>query len=274
MTNDPFNDEERGYWLKCASDKKLKGALRLDVLLNTPDIAKKILISQGYKVNNELDKNSIEEIKRFLKEWIARIDAVYMAVSLPYDFEYDSSVRSKLIDECILPVARELNIPFAMMIGVKRQINPYLKDAGDGVGKADIKAVEKLCAKYPHNKFMVTMLSKENQHELIVAARKFRNLMPFGCWWFLNNPSIISEITLMRIEMLGLSFIPQHSDARVLDQLIYKWAHSKHVISQCLIKKYEDVIKSGWKIDSGEIERDVKNLFNDNFWNFINRKIL
>ena len=52
------------------------------------------------------------------------------------------------------------------------------------------------------------MLSRENQHELCVAARKFANLMPFGCWWFLNNPSIVSEITRERLELLGPTFIP------------------------------------------------------------------
>jgi hypothetical protein len=58
------------------------------------------------------------------------------------------------------------------------------------------------------------MLARENQHELAVAARKFGNLMVFGCWWFVNNPSLITEITRMRVELLGTSFIPQHSDAR------------------------------------------------------------
>ena len=42
---------------------------------------------------------------------------------------------------------------------------------------------------------MVSVLSRENQHELCVYARKFGNLLPFGCWWFVNNPSIVEEIT-------------------------------------------------------------------------------
>ena len=66
-----------------------------------------------------------------------------------------------------------------------------------------------------------------------MAARKFRNLMAFGCWWFLNNPSLVDEITRMRLELIGLSMIPQHSDARVLDQVVYKWAHSRSVIAGC-----------------------------------------
>ncbi len=72
---------------------------------------------------------------------------------------------------------------------------------------------------FPDTKFIATVLARENQHELCVLARKFRNLHIFGCWWFLNNPSLIDEMTRMRLELLGLSFTPQHSDARVLDQL-------------------------------------------------------
>ena len=73
----------------------------------------------------------------------------------------------------------------------------------------------------------MTVLSTENQHELCVLARKFGNLHVYGCWWFCNNPSIISSTTRMRLEMLGTAFTAQHSDARVLDQLLYKWRHSR-----------------------------------------------
>ena len=30
-----------------------------------------------------------------------------------------------------------------------------------------------------------------------------RNLHLYGCWWFCNNPSIIAEMTAMRLEMMG-----------------------------------------------------------------------
>jgi hypothetical protein len=51
-----------------------------------------------------------------------------------------------------------------------------LRLAGDSVGAADVGAVERLCAAFPENKFLCTMLARENQHALCVAARKFRNL--------------------------------------------------------------------------------------------------
>ena len=115
------------------------------------------------------------------------------------------------------------------------------------------------------------MLSRENQHELCVLARKFRNLHIFGCWWFINVPSLIDETTRMRIEMLGLSFTPQHSDARVLDQLIYKWRHSRRIITDVLIEKYSDLAATGWTVTTAEIERDAKNLFGGAFQQFCRR---
>lgn len=273
MTNDPFDPEERVVWeTEGNKDKRFKSALRLDVLLNTYEQAYLKLNEFGYTVGYDLDMETQDEIKRFLREQINKMKPLYLAVSLPPDFMVpEASHRSKIIEHCILPICREFSIPLAMMIGVDKLVNFKLGVGGDAVKKADIAAVEYLCKSYPDNKFMVTMLSKENQHELCVMARKFRNLLIFGCWWFLNNPSIVEEMTRMRMELLGLSFVPQHSDARVLDQLIYKWTHSRKIIAKVLIQKYCDILESGWAVTKAEIERDVKNIFSNNFWKFINQ---
>ena len=171
-----------------------------------------------------------------------------------------------LIGEVILPACRDHGLPLALMIGVRRQVNPALNDAGDGLARpADITALHRICSEHPDNRFLVTMLSRENQHELCVAARKFANLMPFGCWWFLNNPSIVSEITRERLELLGASFIPQHSDARILEQLLYKWPHARREVGRALGDQYARVIENGRPVTAAEIRRDVRRLFADNF---------
>jgi hypothetical protein len=103
-----------------------------------------------------------------------------------------------------------------------------------------------------------------------VAARKFRNLLVFGCWWFLNNPSIIAEITRERLELLGPSFIAQHSDARILEQLIYKWQHSRVVIADVLSETYEQLLASGRGVTVAEIKRDVERMFSGNFREWVN----
>ena len=247
MTNDPFDETEDRFWRGGgALGGRFKASLRLDRLLNKP-----------------VDR-------AFLDEWIARMNPVYLAVSLPADFNFPSDdPRDRVLREVVLPAAQEHQLPLTLMIGVRRRVNPRLREAGDGLGKADVTAVERLCAAYGGVKFLVTFLSRENQHELCVAARKFNNLMPFGCWWFLNNPSIVSEITRERFELLGQSFIPQHSDARVLEQLIYKWKHSRQQIAEALFASYQQLLGSGRAVTSEEISRDVNRMFSRNFHEWI-----
>ena len=201
-----------------------------------------------------------------MDKWILRLRPVYMAVSLPADFQYPiEDDRTRLLHDVVLPTAREHGLSLALMIGVRRGVNPALRSAGDGVGKADITALERMCEEHHDVKFLATLLSRENQHELCISARKFNNLMPFGCWWFLNNPSIVSEITSERLELLGPSFVPQHSDARVLEQLIYKWQHARVVISGSLYEMYSRLLDSGRPVTPKEINRDVTRLFSGNF---------
>lgn len=274
MTNDPFDAQERDVWKNHGgnTDPRFKAALRIDPLLMDYKNSHKTLQAEGYSVDVSLDASSAAEVRRFLRDWVVRTKSLYTAVSLPPDFNLkDDSIRTRLIKECVLPVCRELGIPFALMIGVKKLINPQLGLAGDSLGKAEIGVIEDLCTVYPDNKFLVTMLSRENQHELAITARKYRNLMIFGCWWFLNNPSIVEEMTSLRLETLGLSFIPQHSDARVLEHLIYKWDHSKNIIGEVLFEKYSDLQAIGWALNENEIKRDVAALFNTNFYEFLTR---
>ena len=164
--------------------------LRLDrVLWGWPQHWQR-LASEGYGVDEHASGKSVEEVRRFLADWHKRMRPLYMAVSLTDSFQFpDDSITSKLLSEAALPSCREFGIPMSLMIGVRRQVNPRLRLAGDAVGKADMRAVENLCRTFPDNRFLVSVLSRENQHELAVYARKFNNLMPFGCWWFLNNPS-------------------------------------------------------------------------------------
>ena len=267
MTNDPFHDQEVQAWQEGAEpDRRFHASLRLDTLLNEWPAATESLHNQGFKVGAELESKTLDEIRRFLDKWILRIRPVYMAVSLPAEFEFpNDDERTKLFRDVIFPTAREHELSLALMIGVRRGVNPALRSAGDGLGKADITSLERICAEYPDVKFLATVLSRENQHELCVSARKFNNLMPFGCWWFLNNPSIVSEITFERLELLGPSFVPQHSDARVLEQLIYKWQHARVVISETLYETYARLLDSGRPVTPKEIVRDVTRLFSGNF---------
>jgi hypothetical protein len=267
MTNDPFNPVERAAWERNEPcPERFHRALRMDPVLNDWPAAQAVMAAAGFKTSTDLTPHTFGEARRFLDQWIGRLRPVYLAVSMPFTFTYpDDSPRTRLIREVVLPTCLQHNIPFALMIGVSRQVNPLLKDAGDSVGYADTGSVERICAENPRVRFLVTMLSRENQHALCVAARKFANLMPFGCWWFLNNPSIVEEITAERLEMLGATVIPQHSDARILDQLIYKWTHSRRAISRVLYASYSRLVADGYPLTRKQIDRDVARMFRGNF---------
>jgi hypothetical protein len=240
------------------------------LVLNDWELTHSLVAAQGFETWVELSPRSITEARRFLESWIARLQPVYAALSLPADFTYpDESIRTRLLHEVVLPTCLEHNLPLALMIGVTRGANPELRGAGDSLGYADTAVVERICRENPRVRFLVTMLSRENQHALCVAARKFSNLMPFGCWWFMNVPSIVKEITAERLELLGSSFIPQHSDARILDQLPYKWAHARRAITLALCDSYSRLLGEGYPLTRQMINRDVTRMFSGNFRSWV-----
>lgn len=267
MTNDPLDETEAAFWKRGAqTDGCFRAALRIDRILNEWTAHWEQIASAGYAVERDAGGRTMAEVRRFVADWSARMKPVYLAVSLPDWFAYPADdIRTRLLADAILPACRELDLPISLMIGVRRQVNPRLRLAGDAVGRADLRAIETLCREFPENRFLVSVLSRENQHELCVYARKFRNLMPFGCWWFLNNPSIVEEITRERLEMLGTSFIPQHSDARILEQVIYKWRNTRRTLAPILTQSYGLLAADGRAVTQADILRDVARLFRTNF---------
>lgn len=267
MTNDPLDPEEAPLWGDgLEAEAPFHPVLRLDRVLNKYGDHWRVLQSRGYDVQADGGGRTIEEVRRFLADWCKLMKPVYLAVSLPDTFVYpDDSLRARLIRRAVMPVCREFDVPMSLMIGVRYQVNPALRLAGDGAGKADLRNVERLCVEFPENRFLISVLSRENQHELCVYARKFANLMPFGCWWFLNNPSVVEEMTRERLEMLGTSFIPQHSDARVLEQVIYKWRNTRRTIAPILANAYQLVVDDGRVVTRDDVRQDIERLFRGNF---------
>lgn len=258
MTNDPHDPDEIRHWLDGSfSDNRFIPVLRLDQILKRGD-------DKGDK--------SPSAIRAFMEKWIGIMNPAYMAISLPPDFTYPGrSPEAAFISDCVVPIAQKFNLPFAMMIGVKRAVNAKLLAAGDASGRADVSSVQYLADQFPDVNFLVTTLARENAHEVAILARKFTNVKPFGCWWFLNNPSIIEEITDFRLEMLGTDMVPQHSDARILEQLLYKWRHSRHIIATSLSKRYDALERNGYKVTDAQIARDAHALLAGNAELWINR---
>ncbi len=270
MTNDPLDPNEAPLWEAGAAPHDLFHAvLRLDRILEGWPENWRVLEARGYQVDASLSCKTLTEVRRFLVDWCQKMQPVYMAVSLADTFQFpEESARAHLLAGAVLPVCREFKIPLSLMIGVRRQVNPAIRLAGDAAGRADLRSLENLCRNFPDNAFLCSVLSRENQYELCVYARKFANLMPFGCWWFLNNPSIVEEITRERIEMLGMSFIPQHSDARILEQVIYKWRNTRRTLAPILANTYTLLMEDGGTVTRERVKADITRLFRGNFKDF------
>ncbi len=264
MTNDPLDPQERAVWEQgFERDPRFRAALRLDSALVDWPAPVAALRALGYELDEELTDSTVDTLRRYLVDWCGRMDAGYMAISLPPTFRYPDpdDPTSQLIARAVIPTARELDLPVALMIGVTRQVNPQLRLAGDSLGRGDVHTLEWLACDHQDVRFLVTYLSRENQHALCVAARKFKNIVPFGCWWFVNNPTLIAEITAMRLDLLGLSFVPQHSDARVLEQVVFKWSRAREIVGEVLAERFADLAAHGHERGSAAIRADVAPLF-------------
>jgi len=271
MTNNPLNREEVDHFAAGgAIPDRLKTALRIDSLLLDLDAGRDEIARQGRQLPAGLGADALGALRGWLAGWADRIDPVYMAASLSHDWRYPlDDEPTRLLDELVCPLGAERGLPVALMIGVNRRVNPDLGDAGDAVGQSDVDSIIRLVRNHPDTKFLITTLSRVDQHALTVAARKFRNLHLFGCWWFCNNPSIIEEMTRQRLELLGANVTLQHSDARVLDQLIYKWSHTRRIVTDVLVDKYTDAHGAGWRFTAEEIARDVRQVFGGAFADFL-----
>ncbi|MFW6065415.1 MAG: glucuronate isomerase, partial [Planctomycetota bacterium] len=118
MTNDPFKSEEVAHWQEDKPvGKELRTALRIDPLLVDWSTAVGTMNSQGYDVALRPDAGTYAQARQFLSDWADRLDPLYMAASLPPEFAYPSEQpTAEALANAVLPVARERNLPVALMI--------------------------------------------------------------------------------------------------------------------------------------------------------------
>ena len=255
MTNNPFDLDEWSLFNTNNWDKKIYlASLRLDdLILDNEETIKKA---------KDQTSNQENTIVAYLEKCYFQSNPVYAAISL--NLETFHKIFDDPLWKDILVWLENKNLPLSLMLGVKRAVNKDFGLAGDGIGDINLKELSNLCNLFPKNKFLVTCLSLNDQHELTVLARKHPNLKIFGFWWFMNQPTIIKQILKMRIDMLGFSFIPQHSDARVSDQLIYKWSHFKKILHPILLEYYQDLLDKNFPISENILQRDIDNLLSLN----------
>lgn len=309
MTNNPFDPIETKYWKQGVqyNKNKFRSCIRVDELFYpdklftlknhindnfTIHYKKKVTILDDFANDSEeeCDDNEgtiisvwdywnngsnieyfYEYFKNYLDDWYTILNPDYVMMSLPYDFSLRNSYQNKIMINIIIPFAQKYSLPIFLKIGADRKVNPELKSAGDSVGISQLDWLGNLCREYNKIKFVATVLSVNNQHQLAVLSRKFSNLHIYGCWWFCNIPSIIKSITQMRLELLGTSFTYQHSDSRVLEHLLYKWAHSRQNLLHILNTKYSELLSLPYPLTRNHLINDVKNLLGEKYLEYIHK---
>jgi len=229
-----------------------------------------------------------------LEDCVKALNPVFLSLTTPHDFHYhpqgaapgvaaerldaplDGSSRlspQEVLDCVVLPLSQQNGLPVCLRMGTRRGVNPKWQLAGDGVGPAQLESLGQLCSSHPQTKFMVTVLGRGDQHEAAVLVGRFRNLHLWGCWWYCNNPSVVSEVTALRLEMLGTGFTFQASSARVHDQLIYKWIHARSLLARLLTTKYAELMATGWQVSRGDVRRDVQRLLGGAYEEFLAKRL-
>ena len=275
MATSPFDHEERAVWERgAAPDRRFTTALRIDDLLRDWPAAARALDGWGYRTDGSLSPATFAAVRRFLADWSRRVNPLYLFAAMPPEFDYaGNTTAARLLDGAVLPHCAETNRPLALIPGVRRAVNPALHDAGDTAERVNLAAYERLLGSHPQHRFLLTVLARENQHEVCVLARKFRNLHVFGCSWLAGVPSLMEEATRLRVELLGLSMTPHHSNARVLEHLVPRWRDARRVVADVLRGKYLALAGAGWEVSEAEVARDVEALFGGAFEAFLQRTL-
>ncbi|MCB0354285.1 MAG: hypothetical protein KDD64_12195 [Bdellovibrionales bacterium] len=230
MTNDPFDSQELAYWSELDRiEDSFIPSMRLDGIFQSGTCS---FSCGGKTFSVDFDNNS--SLLRYLEHCIAILHPSYLAVSAP---SARALLESPRFSQVVLQLAKDSRLPVFLLLGVHRAISSNLQNAGDGISLASVDGLEAICQQHPDVRFFASLLASRNQTDLTVLARVFPHLRPAGCWWYLNQPETVKAITAERFNLLGFQFIPQFSDARVVEQLLYKWAHTRSVLADVLARK-------------------------------------
>ena len=225
MTNNPFDKSEWSLFELNNWDRDIyKSSIRIDEIFES-------IFNESY---NDWD---------YLEHCIQVSGALYVALSLRSS--QISILNSQAFDP-LYSLLKKYNLPFYLMIGVERQVNPLLGLAGDAIEvSSEFDKLSFVLRNNPDIRFILSHLHFASEHYLCVLSRKFSNLTLSGSWWFLSTPSAIQATLNLRTELLGKFHIPFFSDSRIDEHLLYKSKVFKESISNAC----NDVTSYGLSLD-------------------------
>ena len=265
---DPFEDVERRRWLRgFPTDERFRMSLRLDTLLFDWPTAVRKLDEWEYRVALDFGGDTDLEVRRFLAEWAERVEAVSLSAALPASFRFPhSGPAARILDAAVLPECVRLGRPLAVVVGEVPGVNPALRDAGFVRRVADLSPVQSLLAAGDAH-VVLTAVAAGNDEEVTAQASVFPNLHPAGVGPRADAPEARERVE-SRLAVLGATFTPFVSRARVLDQLISTWEAARGVVRGVLTERYRELADAGLGVSRLDVQRDAQALLGRAFVRF------
>jgi glucuronate isomerase len=259
LTND-FDDPLEGF-----DTRRYVPCLRTDDLvfhLDKPEVRQRLAKATGIDVG---DAASLRKAIGKLFEHFTRKGAKACAISLPPDFS-PTSWTDKTINDCFAVLAgkthdasyspmtargmlaaatfwmlaehcREFKLPFDLMIGVNRRV--YREGVYQGQDLFDQRTsliqYADLFNAFPEVKFCISVLSSNQNQELVSYSWIFPNVITSGHWWYSNIPAYVESDLRARLQAVPKTKqIGYYSDMYKLEFGLPKFNMYRRILAKVL----------------------------------------
>jgi glucuronate isomerase len=215
-------------------------------------------------------KSLVAAIGKLFQHFTSR-GAKACAISLPPDFEpravrpadIESGLGAVIAGRAIAPddsqsvqrfvfwtlasFCAEFRLPFDLMIGVHRRV--YRDGVFQGQDLFDQRTslyqYRELFNSFPQVTFPISVLTSNQNQELVSYAWIFPNVIPHGHWWYSNIPAYIEPDARARLTAVpATKQIGYYSDAYKLEFILPKFNMYRRVLARVLANEF--VIERRW----------------------------
>lgn len=258
LTND-FDDPLEGF-----DTNRYIPCLRTDDLvfkLNDPKVRDRFVQATGTKISDW--KSIVDGIGKLFAHFVDK-GARACAISLPPNFaprrptksETKSALKATLRGDasaenhrtlayavfyCLADYCEDYRLPFDLMIGVWRNVYPGGVFQGQDLydKTSSLYQFRHLFNEKSNVKFPISVLTHNQNQELVSYSWIFPNVLMNGHWWYSNIPSLIEADTRTRLEAVPWNKqIGYYSDAYKLEFVLPKFRMYRRVLAKVLAEDY------------------------------------
>jgi glucuronate isomerase len=260
LTND-FDDPLEGF-----DTARYVPCLRTDDLvfrLDQPAVRARLAKATGVEVG---DADSLRDAIRKLFEHFTARGAKACAISLPPDYmpyalsEIGLGVMASTLDSTteadvagrragvfwlLAEECREFGLPFDLMIGVNRRVYQDGVHQGQDLFDQRTSLIQyaELFNAFPEVPFCVSVLSSNQNQELVSYSWIFPNVITSGHWWYSNIPAYIAPDCRARLQAVPKTKqIGYYSDAYKLEFILPKYNMYRRILAGILA---DDFVRTG-----------------------------